>query len=97
LDGAAIEYQPDIHERVWNEAKDLRQSGELLRMGGQIRCPVVAIHGEHDPHPFEGVRTPLSRVLKDFRFVLLKSCGHNPWLERYASDRFFDVIRGKLD
>ena len=31
-------------------------------MGRKIKCPVVAIHGDYDPHLAEGVREPLSRV-----------------------------------
>jgi pimeloyl-ACP methyl ester carboxylesterase len=51
-------------------------------MGKNIECPVVAIHGDYDPHPADGVRIPLSNVLKDFRFILLGKCGHVPWFER---------------
>jgi len=88
----AIDYQPDIYEQVWPEAAVLRRSGDLLRMGEKIRCPVVAIHGDYDPHPADGVRTPLSKILHDFRFVLLDRCGHTPWLERYAQQRFFEIL-----
>lgn len=49
-----------------------------------------------DPHPAEGVRTPLSSVVKDFRFLMLRNCGHLPWIERQAKDEFFRVIREEL-
>ena len=39
-----LEYQPDIFQSVWKEAKELRQSGKLLIIGNQVQCPVVAIH-----------------------------------------------------
>jgi len=64
------------------EASQLRSGGELLNLGKKIRCPVVAIHGDYDPHPAAGVQEPLSRVLQDFHFILLKNCGHHPWFER---------------
>ncbi len=86
----------DIYDKVWQEAADLRASGKLLEMGKDIQCPVVAIHGDHDPHLAEGIREPLSRVLKDFRFILLKKCGHEPWLERYARDKFYEILRNEL-
>ena len=57
---------------------------------------MVAVHGDHDPHPFAGVEVPLSRVLKDFRFILLEKCGHRPWIERGAQDRFYSVLRNEL-
>jgi pimeloyl-ACP methyl ester carboxylesterase len=56
----------------------------------------VAIHGDYDPHPAEGVREPLSKVLKDFRFILLEHCGHLPWIEREAREGFFELVRGEL-
>lgn len=96
LDPEVLEYQYDLHQRVWKEAEELRRSGELLDLGRTIRCPVVAIHGDYDPHPAEGVREPLSRVLRDFRFLLLKNCGHLPWIEREARDSFYEILRREL-
>jgi len=59
-------------------------------------CPVVAIHGDFDPHPAEGVKIPLGVSLKDFKFVLLPKCGHHPWLEKYAKDRFYSVLNEEI-
>ena len=91
-----LAFQPHVYEKVWNEGAALRRSGELLERGRRIRCPVVAIHGDHDSHPAEGVREPLSRVLPDFRFVLLERCGHTPWIERHARERFFEVLEREV-
>ncbi len=96
LDTEVLEVRFDIHDRVWGDAMKLRSSGEFLNMGKKIKCPVVAIHGDYDPHPAEGVREPLSEVLKDFRFILLEHCGHLPWIEREARDEFFKVVREQL-
>jgi pimeloyl-ACP methyl ester carboxylesterase len=57
---------------------------------------VVAIHGDYDPHPFEGVQQPLSLVISDFRFILLKNCGHYPWIERDAKKRFYEILHEEL-
>jgi pimeloyl-ACP methyl ester carboxylesterase len=91
-----LDLRPDIYEAVWPEAAQLRRSGKLLALGNQIRCPVVAIHGDHDPHPAQGVKEPLSRVLDEFRFLLLPQCGHRPWTERQAKAEFFRVLNGHL-
>jgi pimeloyl-ACP methyl ester carboxylesterase len=91
-----LEYQPATYQQVWAEADAMRQSGRLLELAHQIRCPVVAIHGDHDPHPAEGVRAPLSGTLKDFRFRLLDRCGHAPWIERHARERFFQALEEEL-
>jgi len=87
----------DIFAVIWPQALALRRSGELLSLGKQIKCPVVAIHGDFDPHPAEGVRVPLSAVVRDFRFILLERCGHTPWNERQARGRFYQVLQSELD
>jgi len=96
VDNAPLDCQYDIYEKVWQEASELRRSGELLRLGERIGCQVTAIHGDYDPHPFEGVRSPLSRIIKDFRFILLENCGHRPWLEKGARDKFYKILETEL-
>ena len=86
----------EINLKAWAEGEALRKSGELLEIGKKIKCPVVALHGDYDTHPAAGVRGPLSRVLRDFKFILLQKCGHEPWLERYARDEFFRVLREEI-
>ena len=91
-----VEHQPDIFYKVWAEAAQLRQSGKLLQFGKQITCPVVAIHGDYDPHPADGVNLPLSGMIKDFTFVLLGKCGHDPWNERQTRDEFFKILKQQI-
>lgn len=88
--------QFEINRKVWADAEKLRSSGELLEMGKKIECPVLAVHGDYDPHPAGGVKIPLSGVLKDFRFILLEKCGHCPWRERSARDRFYDILKNEI-
>jgi len=95
-DEEIMEFSYEIYRNVWEQANELRSSGMLLEMGGRIECPVVAIHGDHDPHPAEGVREPLSALLPDFTFHLLGKCGHCPWLERGARERFFEILRDEV-
>jgi pimeloyl-ACP methyl ester carboxylesterase len=91
-----VDFSLDIYRKVWGEATRMRKSGELLEMGRAIECPVVAIHGDHDPHPAEGVEKPLAGVLKDFRFIPIENCGHKPWIERQAHDSFLSIIEVEL-
>ena len=91
-----IECQYAIYQGVWKDAQEMRTNGRLLALGRQIHCPVLAIHGDYDPHPTAGVRTPLSSVLKDFTFILLEKCGHRPWLERAARDKFYGILEQEL-
>jgi pimeloyl-ACP methyl ester carboxylesterase len=92
----AIDLRPDIFRAVWTEAARLRKAGDLVRLGRRITCPVVAIHGSYDPHPVQGVGEPLAAVLRDFRLVVLESCGHRPWIERRARDAFYRVLAREL-
>lgn len=92
----AVEFQPEIFHRIMKEAIELRRSGELKEIGKNISCPVVAIHGDYDGHPVQGVELPLSEVIGDFRFILLKDCGHNPWNEYFAKDEFYEVLKAEI-
>ena len=92
-----IDFSGDIFHSVWKDGAELRKSGKLLEMGKQIRCPVVAIHGDYDPHPAEGVQKPLSAFLKNFRFIMLKHCGHKPWVEREAKEQFFRILKNESE
>ena len=68
-----------------------------MKASRQVTCPVVAIHGDYDPRLAEGVREPLVRVLNDFRFILLEKCGHEPWVEKFARDEFYDILKNELE
>ena len=88
----AFHSQYQVFRGVWDEASELRSRGVLIQMARAIKCPVIAIHGDYDPHPAKGVEEPLSRVCTDFRFILLAKCGHRPWIERNAADAFYEAL-----
>ena len=95
-DSSEMNFRFDIFQKVWPEAAELRKCGDLLKFGEKIKCPVVAIHGDFDPHPAEGVRIPLSTTLKNFRFIPLKNCGHKPWIEKLAKDKFYTQLKKEI-
>ena len=88
--------QYDVFRGVWDEACELRRKKALLLMAREITCPVLAIHGDYDPHPAEGVEVPLEKDLKNFRFVLLPKCGHRPWVERNAAEEFYRILTDEI-
>lgn len=92
-----IDVRSDVFQAVWKEAAELRRTRKLLDQGKRIECPVVAIHGDRDPHPADGVSGPLSALLKSFRFILLEKCGHAPWTERWAKEKFYDILDEELE
>lgn len=96
VDDASFFCQYDIFRGVWDEACELRRKNRLLFMARDITCPVIAIHGDYDPHPAEGVEIPLEKELKDFRFILLKKCGHRPWIERNAAEEFYRILMDEI-
>lgn len=91
------EFDAEVYVRVWPEAAAMRADGRLLQAVKRVQCPVVAIHGTYDPHPTQGVSEPLTRVLQErFRLEVLEQCGHEPWRERFARQRFFDLLLAEL-
>jgi pimeloyl-ACP methyl ester carboxylesterase len=92
-----LQYQLDINMAIGLETRRLLEDGGLLKASRLITCPVVAIQGDYDPRFAGDVRESLSRAHKDFKFVLLEKCGHFPWIERYARDKFFEILRKEID
>jgi pimeloyl-ACP methyl ester carboxylesterase len=95
-DPSVVDYRYDVFASVWKDAEQMRRDGEFVESARALRCPVVAIHGEADPHPAKGVFEPLARSVDDFTAVLLEDCGHKPWAERSARDTFFEVMHSEL-
>lgn len=95
-ESARVEINAGIFRSVWKEADRMRGDGSLMEAVRKLSCPVAAIHGDYDPHPYGGVEEPLSGALKDFKFILLRNCGHTPWIEKEAREEFFRVLDGEL-
>jgi pimeloyl-ACP methyl ester carboxylesterase len=91
-----LEYQLDVNIAIGLAVRELIEKKKLVGLGKDIKCPVTAIHGDYDPRSAEDIRRMLSGTIKDFRFILLNKCGHYPWMERYARDKFFNVLREEI-
>lgn len=91
-----INFNYNIYKSIWAEAEELRSSGNLLTYGETITCPVIALHGDHDTHPYEGVVMPLSRTLKNFKYKIIEKCGHHPWFEEFAKEKFYELLKQEL-
>lgn len=92
----SIDIDMQVYQSVWAEASELRKTEGLINCADKIECPVVAFHGDYDPHPLEGVEKPLSARLNKFKMVRIEKCGHIPWKERQAKDNFFHALREEL-
>jgi pimeloyl-ACP methyl ester carboxylesterase len=88
--------QTEIHRRVWDEAAALRAAGYFIEQARSVACPVVVIHGASDPHPVRGIIGPLADAGISPRVHILPACGHTPWIERQARDRFFALLHREI-
>ncbi len=91
-----LEYQVDMNVSIFRDLDKLGKKVDMIDLVKQVTCPVVAIHGDHDPRPAAAIEKWLSAIIKNFKFVLLEKCGHYPWLEKYARDDFFKVLRREI-
>lgn len=89
-------YNYEIFTKVWPEAHSLRKSGSMYEMGKDIKCEVVAIHGDYDSHPAYGIKASLEKIIAKFRFYKLENCGHSPWTESYARDEFYRILQEEI-
>jgi len=96
MESPILEFQPDVFSSIMAEVKRLRKSGMLLNLGRKIKSPVTAFHGDFDPHPFKGVKEPLAQVIENFSFYLLEKCGHVPWQEREAQEKFLQMLKEEI-
>ena len=60
----------------------------------QLTIPVLIIHGDYDPVPLSAAETN-HRVLKESKIVVLKDCGHFPFIER--QEEFTKVVEDFLE
>lgn len=91
-------YAEDVHKTGfsrWDEEErkeflGYMESNENLSNSANLRLDRLLEKADaYDP-------LPLSSMLKEFRFVLLKNCGHKPWIERRAKEDFFKILRQGL-
>lgn len=90
---ASFEPNPNMYASVWQEASGLRQTGDLVKALDSVKCPVHVIHGEDDPHPYDGVIIPLEEHGVKFEKHILPKCGHSPFKEKYAAKEFYGIIK----
>jgi pimeloyl-ACP methyl ester carboxylesterase len=91
-----VDFRSDIYSSIWKEAEKIRSENQLLRLTTKISSPVVAFHGNYDPHPWQGVKIPLEERISDFKFFLLEKCGHYPWKEKFTRELFLKIMVEEL-
>jgi len=92
-----VEVNGELHQKIWDEAAKMRESGELLEDVLNVKCPLTIIQGKEDSHPYEGLSEPLEKNGKKFKMILIERCGHYPWYEKYGREEFFRILGSELD
>lgn len=82
------------HEETWNDVLRLQQEGIEPERFKNIKCPVLMIHGDFDPHPGRETAELLLRYIPHLEYREIKRCGHEPWREKYGRAPMLDHIRG---
>jgi pimeloyl-ACP methyl ester carboxylesterase len=96
LPDTAAECSYQTYKSVWQEALSLRQGNKFEGYLALLECPVIAIHGDYDPHPAKPVFEYLVNNLTEFSPVLLRRCGHCPWHETYAREEFIALLKEEI-
>ena len=93
LGSPVTEFDPDGHDGSWDDMIGLQEGGTYPAAYAAVRSPVLMLHGDLDPHPGPMIRDSLRPHLPQLEYVELERCGHYPWLELRARDRFYEVAR----
>ena len=86
----------EMYNRIWNEAAKLRTNGELLTAFKNMQSNLFLIQGVCDPHPIEGVMKPLEENGIPCKTYILEKCGHSPFMEKYAKEKFYEILQAIL-
>src|SRR5262249_44838466 len=81
---------------TWSDVLRLQREGIEPQAFSAISAPVLMIHGDTDPHPGAATRDLRRRHIFHLEYVELERCGHEPWRERFARDRFIDLLRDRV-
>jgi pimeloyl-ACP methyl ester carboxylesterase len=81
------------NQETWEDMVRLQEEGVYPSAFARIQSPVLMLHGAADPHPGQSIRASLAAYLPQLEYVEWERCGHYPWLERWARDEFFAVLR----
>jgi pimeloyl-ACP methyl ester carboxylesterase len=85
------------HVESWNDMVRLQEVGFYPAAFSSIRCPVLMLHGSYDPHPGAMIRDSLKTYIPHLEYREFDRCGHSPWIEEHARDRFLAEARGWLE
>ena len=95
--GSVTRFDLKGHQESWNDMIRLQGAGSYPAAFEAIECPVLMLHGAYDPHPGGMIRDGLQEFIPQLDYIEFEQCGHSPWVEEYARDRFFSILRTWLE
>ncbi|NLH80785.1 MAG: alpha/beta hydrolase [Phyllobacteriaceae bacterium] len=95
-DDGTVAFRVDVFRAVWPEGAALRATGALRRALSRLAHPVVAFHGDHDPHPIEAIAGLAEAIPGGLTLHRLDRCGHSPWREPAVRDRFLAALEREI-
>src|SRR5262245_725665 len=81
------------HHETWDDMLRLQAEGIYPAAFGAIKGPILMVHGTFDSLPGRLISEGLRQYLPQLEYRELARCGHYPWLERVAADKFFFLVR----
>jgi pimeloyl-ACP methyl ester carboxylesterase len=80
----------------WEDMLRLQGEGTYPAAFSAIDVPVLMLHGAEDPHPGRMIRDSLAPHVAKLEYVEWPRCGHYPWIESAARERFFEKLEAWL-
>jgi pimeloyl-ACP methyl ester carboxylesterase len=80
-------------QETWADLVRLQAEGFYPAAFASIKVPALMVHGDFDPHPGRLIRASLQPYIPHLEYLELERCGHYPWQEKDAAEKFFSLIR----
>ena len=91
-----VPFDARAHDESWQDMMRLQADGTYPRAFSAVKSPVLMLHGDYDPHPGTMIRDNLEPLIPQLEYQELKQCGHSPWRERHARNKFFSTMKDWL-
>lgn len=84
----------NIFKNVWTEFIKMQENPEYLKsVFSKINIPVILIQGNYDAFLTTEIYEFLKECIPQIKLYELEKCGHYPWIEKYAKDEFYEIIK----
>jgi pimeloyl-ACP methyl ester carboxylesterase len=80
------------HDETWDDAMRRQHEHVDPESFTSVRCPVLMLHGDTDPHPGASTFDTLHDYIPQLTYEELERCGHSPWLEVHAREPFLRAL-----